>query len=66
MTLRELMKSVLDTEPNIDQEVKIRLITRYPNGFAVCVRTVPVARYFGGGELVVEQADLDAAEKVMV
>ena len=62
MNLRELIKSVMDTEKDIDQKVSIRIHKRNKKGDIIATKIVPIERYFGSGQLLIEESELKATE----
>ena len=63
MTVRELLTQILETQLNLDSPACVRIIRRNEEGYIQGVRVVRVARWMGDGQMIVEQADVDAAEE---
>lgn len=61
MTSRRLLTSLLNNMHNLEDEVRVRVLKRGPQGNVLSAKMVPAEYVSGSGFIIVDQAALDAA-----
>ena len=65
MTIRQLLTEAIRFTEDLDQDIKVRIITRNEHGAMTSVKVVPIATYFSlRGMVCVEQEAIDRVTPV--